>query len=156
MAAKTLSREEHKKMAMIDLAHEILKTEKQPLPFQNIVDRIKDMRPISKGDYEEHVARLYANMNLDGRFLSIGEAHWGLRGWYPFDQKEDDIEVPKPKRKRKRKKKVEEEPEEQLEEDEEEVDLSDEDYDEDYDDEDDEEEDEDETEEDDDTKKSKK
>lgn len=99
MATQTKIPEEQRHMAMIDLAHEILKTEKQPLPFQNIVDQVKDVKPPAKEEYEEQIARLYTNLNLDGRFLSIGENHWGLRSWYPFDQKPEDVEIPKPKSK---------------------------------------------------------
>lgn len=82
-----------RKTSTIDLAYEILKKENQPLPFQDIADQISDIKPRHE-DYKEHVARLYTNMNLDGRFISIGEVHWALRSWYPFDQKEADIELP--------------------------------------------------------------
>ncbi|HET7658416.1 MAG TPA: DNA-directed RNA polymerase subunit delta [Bacillales bacterium] len=104
MATKAKSRDELKEMSMLELACEILKTEKQPLPFQEIVEQIKDVKQLDSEGSEEHIARLYTNVNLDGRFIFIGENHWGLREWYPFDQSKEDIEIPKPKRKRKKKK----------------------------------------------------
>lgn len=118
LAQKTKLPEAQRNMAMIDLAREILESEKQPLPFQKIVDQLNDVKPPAKEEYEEQIARLYTNLNLDGRFISIGESHWGLRGWYPFDQKEEDIDLPKPKRKRKKKKDEEDLEDEEEDEDE--------------------------------------
>ncbi|HET7626983.1 MAG TPA: DNA-directed RNA polymerase subunit delta [Bacillales bacterium] len=99
-----VSKEMKKELSMVDLAFEILKAEKQPLPFQELADQIKKAKAFSKEDAAEHIARFYTNMNVDGRFKFIGENHWGLKQWYPFDQNKDDIEIPKPKRKRKKKK----------------------------------------------------
>jgi DNA-directed RNA polymerase subunit delta len=99
---ETLSAEEQQEMSMVDLALEILKSAKQPLPFQDIVDQLREIKELPEEEIEERIARFYTNMNLDGRFISVGENHWGLRNWYPFDQKEEDIEVPKAKRKKKK------------------------------------------------------
>ncbi|HET7521923.1 MAG TPA: DNA-directed RNA polymerase subunit delta [Bacillales bacterium] len=102
MGLEALSREKLQDISMIDLAYEVLASEKQPLTFMDVVEKVKEMKDVPEGEYEEQIARLYTNMNLDGRFVGIGEKHWGLRGWYPFDQKEEDIEVPAPKPKKKR------------------------------------------------------
>lgn len=110
MASNAMKKAEQKGLSMVDLAFEILKTEKQPLPLQELMNRVKEAKQIPKDQVEEKMARFYTILNLDGRFIFIGENHWGLKGWYPFDQTKEDIEIPKPKRKRKKKKKkVEEE-----------------------------------------------
>lgn len=94
MAEETKLPNLQSEMSMIDMAYETLKAKKQPLPFQNLVAQINDVKPPATEEYDEQIARLYTNMSLDGRFLNIGENFWGLRGWYPFDQKEEDIELP--------------------------------------------------------------
>lgn len=120
-----------KNMSMVDLAYEMLKTEKQPLPLQELIDRIREIKQFSDEDLEDQIARFYTNMNLDGRFMFIGENHWGLKKWYPFDQSKEDIEIPEPKRKRKKKKAKEEDFDDSYEEEEDYEDEEDfEDYDE--------------------------
>ncbi|HEX6922348.1 MAG TPA: DNA-directed RNA polymerase subunit delta [Bacillales bacterium] len=132
MGAEAKSRDELKEMSMVDLAYEILKTEKQPLAFQEIAEQIKEVKQPAPQELEERMARFYTNLNLDGRFLFIGENHWGLRGWYPFDQSKEDIEVPKKKRKKKKKLLDDYEEDEDYEgndiDDEDDEDYSDEDY----------------------------
>jgi DNA-directed RNA polymerase subunit delta len=104
-----VSKEQKNALSMVDLAHEILRAEKQPMPFQELSDQIKEAKAFPEEDLEEQIARFYTNMNLDGRFKFIGENHWGLRKWYPFDQQKEDIEIPAPKRKKKKKKAKKEE-----------------------------------------------
>lgn len=153
MGLEAFSKEEQKGLSMVDLAFELLQAEKQPLPLQDFIEQIKKSKQISEEEFEEQIARFYTNLNLDGRFMFIGENHWGLKEWYPFDQTKEDIEIPKPKRrKRKKKKPVEDDYEEAYDEDDEEAfDEDNDDYDED--DEDYEEDDDEEADEDDDYKK---
>lgn len=94
LSIETLSHEQLQQLALVDLAFEILREEKQPLAFGDLIEKIKEYKDIAKDEYEERIARFYTNLNLDGRFISIGENYWGLRGWYPVDQKKEDIEVP--------------------------------------------------------------
>lgn len=109
MGSSAVKKEEWKNLSMVDLTFEILKAEKQPLPLQEIIHQVKETKQLSGEKAEEHIARFYTNLNLDGRFMFIGENHWGLKNWYPFDQTKDEIEIPKKKKKRKKKKKVEDE-----------------------------------------------
>lgn len=104
MGLEAISKEEQKGLSMVDLAFELLRAEKQPLPLQEIIEQIKKAKNIPEDELEEQIARFYTNLNLDGRFMFIGENHWGLKGWYPFDQTKEDIEIPEPKRKKKKKK----------------------------------------------------
>lgn len=129
MGLETISRKEQQEMSMVDLALEILKSAKQPLPFQDIVDQLRGIKELPEEEIEERIARFYTNMNLDGRFISVAENHWGLRSWYPFDQKEEDIEVPKAKRKKKKQDEDEDEYEDEVYDDED--DEEDDDYEED-------------------------
>jgi len=141
MGSSAVKKEEWKNLSMVDLAFEILKAEKQPLPLQEMINQLKETKQLTDEEAEEYIARFYTNLNLDGRFIFIGENHWGLKNWYPFDQTKDEIEIPKKKKKRKKKKKVEDEEEYAEEYEDDEDYFDDDDYDEYDEDEDDDEED---------------
>jgi len=74
---------------ILEKVYENLLSGKQPQTFYDLVNVISDKK--LKGDEgPEYLARLYTNMNLDGRFLSIGENFWGLRAWYPVEQRTEE------------------------------------------------------------------
>jgi DNA-directed RNA polymerase subunit delta len=74
---------------ILEKVYESLLSGKQPRTFYDLVNEISDEK--LKGDEgAEYLARLYTNMNLDGRFLSIGENFWGLRAWYPVEQRTEE------------------------------------------------------------------
>jgi DNA-directed RNA polymerase subunit delta len=74
---------------VLEKIYESLLSGKQPKTFYDLVNEIADER--LQGDAgAEYLARLYTNMNLDGRFLSIGENFWGLRAWYPVEQRTEE------------------------------------------------------------------
>lgn len=74
---------------ILEKVFDILSTGKQPRTFYELIDEVVDEKLKGK-DRPEYLARLYTNMNLDGRFLSIGENFWGLRAWYPVEQRTEE------------------------------------------------------------------
>jgi DNA-directed RNA polymerase subunit delta len=87
---------------MLERFFEQLEGAKQPRTFYEIADQIvdKNMETEEKG---EILARLYTNIILDGRFLSLGDNFWGLKRWYPIEQREEDVAMTlAPKRKKKK------------------------------------------------------
>jgi DNA-directed RNA polymerase subunit delta len=117
------SKEELQEFALIEMAHEYLKNSKQPISFSELVNEIKKAAGISDKEIKSRLAQFYTDINIDGRFLSLGENRWGLRVWYPVDTAEEEVvTVVKPKKK-KAKKVVEEEDFEEIDE------IEDEDYD---------------------------
>jgi DNA-directed RNA polymerase subunit delta len=95
---------------MIELAYEIMASKKQPLAFKEMVEEIGRLLDLTEEELRARMSQFYTDLNIDGRFLTIGENKWGLRSWYPYDQIEEEIVQPV-KAKKKGKKKVADEDE---------------------------------------------
>ncbi|KKB41031.1 DNA-directed RNA polymerase subunit delta [Bacillus thermotolerans] len=127
MDLNQLSKEELQEMSMIEIAYAILEGSKQPISFQEMVDKIKEYQSLSDEQLRANVGQFYTDLNIDGRFYSLGENRWGLRAWYPVEQLEEEATAGTKTRKKKAKKVVKEEVEDDIEEidehDEEDLDL---------------------------------
>ena len=136
LGLRQFSKEEIDEMSLIELAYELLVEKKQAVSFKDILDEISKLAGLTDKQVKANMAQFYTELNIDGRFLAIGDNQWGLRVWYPVDQVVEEIVNPaKAKKKKKAKKVVEEEiafddPEEIFDE----LDLVDEDLDDDDDD----------------------
>ncbi|MCP8967955.1 DNA-directed RNA polymerase subunit delta [Ectobacillus ponti] len=87
---------------MIELAHAILEGKKQATAFSDMVQEIATTLELSQEAVHTRLAQFYTDINVDGRFISVGENRWGLRSWYPYEQMEEEI-LPQAKPKKKRK-----------------------------------------------------
>lgn len=99
----TYSREELKDISMIELARMILKEENKALNYSEIYQKVVEYKEFDKAQQDEFLAQFYTDLNIDGRFLSVGSGQWGLRDWYPVEQIEEEISAA-PKKKKKKKK----------------------------------------------------
>jgi DNA-directed RNA polymerase subunit delta len=98
------SKEQLKEFSLIELAFEYMKNSKQPIAFNDLVKAIVAATEISDKEIRSRLAQFYTDLNIDGRFLSLGENRWGLRVWYPVDTAEEEIvTVTKPKKKKAKK-----------------------------------------------------
>ncbi|KSU81811.1 DNA-directed RNA polymerase subunit delta [Fictibacillus enclensis] len=88
---KTRSKEEIMEMAMVEIAFEILKEEKDTISFYELVQRIKDLKGISDAAVQRRLSHFYTDMNIDGRFVSLGDNKWGLKAWYPIESSEEEL-----------------------------------------------------------------
>jgi DNA-directed RNA polymerase subunit delta len=96
------SQEELQEMAFVELASLILLEKREALSFQQLVDEVVALVGLSEQEVKQRLAQYYTDLNIDGRFICVGENLWGLRAWYPFDQTEDEtVMVSKPKKKKK-------------------------------------------------------
>lgn len=110
MSLDQFSKEEIDEMSLIELAYELLVEKKQAVFFKDILDEISKLAGLTDKQVKTKIAQFYTELNIDGRFLAIGENQWGLRVWYPVDQVVEEIVNPaKAKKKKKAKKVVEEE-----------------------------------------------
>src|SRR4051794_3320831 len=91
------------------MAFEFLKNSKQPISFHELVNEIKTAAKISNEEIRTRLAQFYTDINIDGRFLSLGENRWGLRFWYPVDTAEEEVITAVKPKKKKAKKVVDEE-----------------------------------------------
>ena len=86
---------------VLDQFYDLLNDSKQPQTFYELMNKLVGEK-VSKEDRPDFYARVYTNLNLDGRFLSLGNNFWGLKSWYPIDQRDEEIASKlAPKRKRK-------------------------------------------------------
>ncbi|MDV2583124.1 DNA-directed RNA polymerase subunit delta [Alkalibacillus haloalkaliphilus] len=111
MSLTKYSKEEVKELSMIDIAYEIMLEENQAKNFQDIFKLVAEARGFSEEEKQQFISQFYTDLNIDGRFLSVGSNLWGLKHWYPFDQTVEDAFVAEEKpKKKKKKKKAKEEP----------------------------------------------
>lgn len=109
MSLKQLSKEELRQTSFIELAHEIMTDKKQAVTFQEVLNEIKSLLEISESEVKSRMVQFYTDLNIDGRFIALGENRWGFREWYPVDQiEEETVPTMKSTKKKKAKKKVEE------------------------------------------------
>jgi DNA-directed RNA polymerase subunit delta len=99
---KQYSPEELKELSMIEAVHSLLEEKQQATIFHDLVQEIAQLLGLSEEQVAARIAQFYTDLNIDGRFINLGENRWGLRGWYPYEQIDEEI-LPQPKPKKKRK-----------------------------------------------------
>ncbi|MDL4839174.1 DNA-directed RNA polymerase subunit delta [Aquibacillus rhizosphaerae] len=138
MSLKKYSSQEIAERSMIELANLILIEKNKATDFREVYDEIVELKGFTKKQKEEYISQFYTDLNIDGRFMTMGSNLWGLKSWYTVEQFDEEITAaPKKKKKKKkaatkRKAKVKEPVEEDL--DEEDLDFDDVDLDEELDD----------------------
>lgn len=80
------SQQEIQAMPLVELACEVLKAGKEPIYFRDLMQEIQNLRGMSSDDAMGVIARLYTEINMDGRFVCVGQNVWGLKRWYPIDK----------------------------------------------------------------------
>lgn len=86
MALKKYSEEEIQKLSMIEIANKILSEKKEALNFIDLFEIVADYKKFTVSEREDLLARFYTDLNVDGRFTTLGSNLWGLKRWYPVDQ----------------------------------------------------------------------
>ncbi|MGE5703751.1 MAG: DNA-directed RNA polymerase subunit delta [Clostridia bacterium] len=79
-------------MAMVDIAYEILRETNRTFNFREIMDEISALRGLTTEQMMSIIAQVYTEVNIDGRFVCIGENTWGLKRWYPTETVEETQE----------------------------------------------------------------
>ena len=105
MSELNINREQLEKYSMIEMAVALLKQEKKAMNYRDIFEEITELKQLDGAERDEAFAQFYTDLNLDGRFLYLGQGIWGLKVWYPVDQIDEEI-TEEPKKKKKKKKKV--------------------------------------------------
>jgi DNA-directed RNA polymerase subunit delta len=102
LSLEQYSQEELREMSFVELAYLVLSDKKEAVSFKQLIDEIAAILRLSEEEVRERIAQFYTDLNIDGRFICIGENRWGLRTWYPYDQTEEEtVPVVKPKKKKK-------------------------------------------------------
>lgn len=85
-------------MALVDIAFEILRETNRPYNFRELMDEIARLRSLSDQQKMGIIAQVYTEVNIDGRFVCVGENTWGLKRWYPTETVEESQEGGKKKK----------------------------------------------------------
>nr|WP_207369046.1 DNA-directed RNA polymerase subunit delta [Heyndrickxia coagulans] len=91
VSLRQLPKEELKEMSFIELAEQILEEKKQVTSFQDLLAEIGAILGLPKEETESKMIQFYTDLNIDGRFISLGDNTWGLRAWYPVDQIDEEV-----------------------------------------------------------------
>jgi len=111
MELKNLSKQELREYSFIEVAHYLLVDRHETMTFQQMLTEWKKLLGLTDKELKARMVQFYTDLNMDGRFISIGENQWGLRTWYPLDQVEDEhvtseIQTKKKTKAKSKKKKV--------------------------------------------------
>ncbi|WKA52988.1 DNA-directed RNA polymerase subunit delta [Planococcus liqunii] len=90
MKIRELSREELIEESFVDLTYAMLQETHETKTYPELVTEIENLLGLSKEDMKARLVQFYTDMNIDGRFLILGENRWGLREWYPVEQIEEE------------------------------------------------------------------
>jgi DNA-directed RNA polymerase subunit delta len=105
LALNHLTAEEVQEMSLIEIATALFNEQKQSVTFGELITEIKKITGFTDEDLKGKLSQFYTDLNIDGRFICIGENQWGLRAWYPYDQIEEET-TPQVKTKKKKAKKA--------------------------------------------------
>lgn len=89
---KHIEAEKLSEMAMVDIAYEILRETNRPYNFRELMEEISALRGLTTEQMMSIIAQVYTEVNIDGRFVCIGDNTWGLKRWYPTETIEESQE----------------------------------------------------------------
>ncbi|MGQ7277663.1 DNA-directed RNA polymerase subunit delta [Brevibacillus thermoruber] len=93
-----MDREKMSEMALVDIAYEILRETNRPYNFRELMDELAALRGMTEEQKMAIIAQVYTEINIDGRFVCLGDNTWGLKRWYPTDAVEETQEGGKKKK----------------------------------------------------------
>ncbi|KGX93862.1 DNA-directed RNA polymerase subunit delta [Pontibacillus halophilus JSM 076056 = DSM 19796] len=102
MSYKNYSPQEISEMSMIEIVHELLEDERRAVHFNDLYDRVAEIKGFTAEQKEKFMPQLFTDLNSEGRYMTVGSNMWGLKRWYPVDQTEEDVQAPTKKTKRKK------------------------------------------------------
>lgn len=86
MALEKLAKEEIEKMSMIELAKLVLTDAKTEMKFMDLFNKVAELKNFTESQGQNMLAEFYTDLNVDGRFTTLGSNVWALRRWYPVAQ----------------------------------------------------------------------
>lgn len=94
------SPEQLSEISMVDLGYLLLEEERQVFDFYTLAKKVAELKGYTQSDLDERIAQFYTDVNTDGRFINIGNNLWGLKRWYPIEQIDEEMTMPKKKKKK--------------------------------------------------------
>ena len=90
-ALDQLSPEEIQETSMIDIIYHFLEEKREPETFGNLMKWIVERKDWTEEQTQRRYLQAYTDLNIDGRFVALGDNHWGLSKWYPFEQTQEEL-----------------------------------------------------------------
>lgn len=69
-----------------DLAYQILLRHGKPIHYKELIDQILAIKALRSDNPHRLAAQIHTEINLDNRFVHMGQGLWGLRKWAPRQQ----------------------------------------------------------------------
>src|SRR5699024_1060437 len=91
VSLKNYTHEELTDMAMVELANVILEDANKALDFREVFNKLAELKRYTEEQKHDLLAQFYTELNIDGRFLTLGSDKWGLKRWYPVDQIDEQV-----------------------------------------------------------------
>jgi len=91
MGLRKFNAKQVQKMSMMEIANKVLIEQKEEMNFIELFHKVADIKQFSENQKENYLARFYTDLNVDGRFTTIGSNKWGLKRWYPVDQTSEKL-----------------------------------------------------------------
>lgn len=91
MELKEFDGKKKEELAMIDVAKAILDQVHDLMHFNDLLSEVSEYLDLSDDEIESGMGQFYTDLNIDGRFISLGDNHWGLREWYPVDSIDEEL-----------------------------------------------------------------
>lgn len=77
-----------KEMPLVEIAYEVFKQSKKNYSFYDLVKEISIIKGLSEEETTNNLAQLFTELNIDGRFIHLGQNEWGLKKWFHVDELE--------------------------------------------------------------------
>ncbi len=90
---QSLKKEDLNEMSMVETAYALMVDKRQPYNFYDLLEAVAKIKGLSKTEMDARISFLYTDLNIDGRFLTLGDNKWGLKAWYPHEQSEEEITI---------------------------------------------------------------
>lgn len=108
MELKAFEGQNRNELSMIEVAEAILneRGNKQIMDFNDLYNEVCQYLGYQDEAAKAAMAQFYTDLNIDGRFISLGDNRWGLRSWYPVDSIDEEVshtDDEQPRRKRNKK-----------------------------------------------------
>ena len=87
---REMTKEQLAEESLINLTHAILEEKRTSVPFNELLETIKELTGLKDADLKKRLVQFYTDLNVDGRFLFNQENGWGLREWFKVEQIEEE------------------------------------------------------------------
>ncbi|MDU2066453.1 MAG: DNA-directed RNA polymerase subunit delta [Sporomusaceae bacterium] len=83
----------NKDIAEIDIACQILRETGEGMYFKDLIAKVLEIKPKRSVSMGQAMAEIHTQINMDSRFVYLGNGRWGLNQWGPRLAKQDESDL---------------------------------------------------------------